>query len=159
MGAPPNATRNAMNLNMLRILSDEDVSRIHLGSLDVLNDVEIVIHHELALQGLREAGAIVDHRKVSIVSQNTPPEQLLSRVHVFSRVHVEECPQFRVDFTDFILNGDIRDPTESSYHSPERLVRWDQCFRGGLQCWGSPIDGLKWLDMPLGPPRDCSVNT
>ena len=55
-----------MNLTMLRILSDEDVRRIHLGSLDVLNDVGIVIHHELALQGLREAGAIVDHRKQSV---------------------------------------------------------------------------------------------
>jgi len=56
---------------MLRILSDEDVQRIHTGSLEILNDVGIVIHHESALRSLREAGTIVDHQKQAA---KIPPE-------------------------------------------------------------------------------------
>jgi trimethylamine--corrinoid protein Co-methyltransferase len=56
---------------MFRILSDEDVERIHSGSLEILSDVGIVIHHESALRSLDEAGAIVDHHKQTV---RIPPE-------------------------------------------------------------------------------------
>ena len=56
---------------MFRILSDEDVKRIHAGSLEILNDVGIVIHHESALRSLDESGAIVDHHKQAV---RIPPE-------------------------------------------------------------------------------------
>jgi trimethylamine--corrinoid protein Co-methyltransferase len=56
---------------MLRILSDEDVRRIRAGSLEILNDVGIVIHHESALRRLDESGAMVDHQKQTV---RIPPE-------------------------------------------------------------------------------------
>jgi trimethylamine--corrinoid protein Co-methyltransferase len=56
---------------MFRILSDEDVRRIHAGSLEILNDVGIVIHHESALRRLDESGAMVDHQKQTV---RIPPE-------------------------------------------------------------------------------------
>jgi trimethylamine--corrinoid protein Co-methyltransferase len=54
------------DVSMLRILSDEDVRRIHAGSLEILNDVGIVIHHESALRRLDESGAVVDHREKTV---------------------------------------------------------------------------------------------
>ena len=57
---------NMANGSMLRILPDEDARRIRVGSLEILNDVGIVIHHESALQSLHTAGAIVDHRKQTV---------------------------------------------------------------------------------------------
>jgi trimethylamine:corrinoid methyltransferase-like protein len=56
---------------MFRILSDEDVRRIHAGSLQILNDVGIMIHHESALRRLDESGAIVDRHKQTV---RIPPE-------------------------------------------------------------------------------------
>jgi len=56
---------------MFRILSDEDVRRIHEASLEILKDVGIVIHHESALRRLDESGAKVDHQKQTI---RIPPE-------------------------------------------------------------------------------------
>jgi trimethylamine--corrinoid protein Co-methyltransferase len=53
-------------MSMLRILSDDDVQRIHTGSLGILNDVGVVIHHESALRSLHEAGTIVDHQKQEV---------------------------------------------------------------------------------------------
>jgi trimethylamine--corrinoid protein Co-methyltransferase len=59
------------NVPMFRILSDEDVRRIHAGSLEILSDVGIVIHHESALRRLDESGARVDHQKQRV---RIPPE-------------------------------------------------------------------------------------
>jgi trimethylamine--corrinoid protein Co-methyltransferase len=56
---------------MFQILSNEDVRRIHAGSLEILNDVGIVIHHESALRTLDESGATVDHQKQTV---RIPPE-------------------------------------------------------------------------------------
>ena len=64
-------TQDAVDTVMFRILSDEDVERIHSGSLEILTDVGIVIHHESALRSLDEAGAIVDHHKQVV---KIPPE-------------------------------------------------------------------------------------
>jgi len=47
-------------------MSDEDVGQIRSGSLGILNDVGIVIHHELALRSLHEAGATVDQRRQQV---------------------------------------------------------------------------------------------
>ena len=54
------------DVSMFRILSDEDVQRIHEGSLEILNDVGVVILHESALRSLDESGAIVDHHKQTV---------------------------------------------------------------------------------------------
>jgi trimethylamine---corrinoid protein Co-methyltransferase len=56
---------------MFQILSDEDIERIHAGSMEILTDVGIVIHHESALRSLDESGAIVDHHKQTV---RIPPE-------------------------------------------------------------------------------------
>jgi trimethylamine--corrinoid protein Co-methyltransferase len=47
----------------LRVLSDEDVQRLHSASLDVLSNVGIRICHDETLRGLEKAGAYVDYGK------------------------------------------------------------------------------------------------
>ena len=60
-----------MSWSVLRILSSEDAERIRAGSLEILKDVGIVIHHKSALQSLHATGSIVNHHKQTA---RIPPE-------------------------------------------------------------------------------------
>jgi len=48
---------------MLSVLSRNDIQRIHSASLDILEDVGVMLDHEEVLRGLEKAGARVDYEK------------------------------------------------------------------------------------------------
>ncbi|MGQ9588310.1 MAG: trimethylamine methyltransferase family protein [Thermoplasmata archaeon] len=54
--------RGVLRIKPLRILSPEDVDRVHYSSLDVLDQLGIRIYSERALQVLADAGADVDFK-------------------------------------------------------------------------------------------------
>ncbi|MCK4617602.1 trimethylamine methyltransferase family protein, partial [Candidatus Aerophobetes bacterium] len=49
-----------MRLNRYKILSEDDLSRIHQASLKILSETGMVIHSKKVVELLKEAGAKVD---------------------------------------------------------------------------------------------------
>jgi trimethylamine--corrinoid protein Co-methyltransferase len=74
-----------MTMQTLRVISDDDVQRIHLASLDILRDVGIQIHHDATLEGFARAGALVDYEKHLV---KMPP-------HLVEEC-VKKCPKSQV---------------------------------------------------------------
>ncbi len=53
-------------MNTLRILSEEEIKKLHLASLEVLDTVGLKIEHEKARRMLEEAGAKVNHQTMLV---------------------------------------------------------------------------------------------
>jgi trimethylamine--corrinoid protein Co-methyltransferase len=70
---------------MLRVISDDDIQRIHSSSLDILSHVGIQIHHDATLKGLGRAGALVDHEKHLV---KMPSDLVEGCIKKFSKSHV-----------------------------------------------------------------------
>jgi len=70
-------------MGMLRILSKDDLQKIHNASLQILRDTGIVIHHGRSLDGLAEAGASVDHQKHKVLISPELVDECLRRTPKF----------------------------------------------------------------------------
>jgi trimethylamine--corrinoid protein Co-methyltransferase len=77
----------------LRLLSEEDLKKIHEASLSILENTGMMIDHKKARAMLQEAGAKVDHEKKIV---KFPPELVEETLNTMDRtiLHAGRDPEY-----------------------------------------------------------------
>jgi trimethylamine--corrinoid protein Co-methyltransferase len=135
-----------------RILSDNEIASVHQGSLTILQEVGILIHHEKALSLLAEAGAAVDpvSHQVKIPAglveralRTVPSEFLVTGQDLSKDVRLGyDCPPRArpVISLDWIVDYRVKERRQVTVQDLEAWVRVadalpNQCLVSGLYPW------------------------
>jgi len=130
-----------------RVLSDDEIASVHQGSLTVLQEVGILIHHEKALSLLAEAGAAVD----PVSHQVKIPAGLVERA-------------LRTAPSEFLVTGqDLSKDVRLGYDCPPRArpvisLDWIVDYRGKERRQVTVQDLKAWVRVADALPNQCLVS-
>lgn len=133
----------------LRVLSDEDMHRIHSASLDILRDIGMIIYHDLTLRNLEKSGALVDYpqQKVKMPSdlvaecvKKAPKLYTLASQSSENDLRIEPGRTYTrcASGAIYIIDSETGRHREASSEDVKSFTRTQDALKNISLCGGSP---------------------